>query len=99
MDPILQQAVFFGLQFLSIFSELLFFSIFAWVMFSWLIMFGITTPDNRFYNYLGQLVYPILKPFRWARIGMLDLSPLMALAVLGYLVLPVLEAALVSLQG
>ena len=35
--------------------------------------------------WLDALVNPILKPFRWARMGMLDFSPVVALIALQFL--------------
>jgi uncharacterized protein YggT (Ycf19 family) len=81
-NEIVQQLVYFLLNFGIILSTLLFYSIFAWVIASWLIMFGIITPMNRGFSFLTQLVMPILKPFRWAKIGMIDLSPICAILVL-----------------
>ena len=82
MDALLQQLIFFGLNFFTILAGLLFYAIFGWVICSWLIMFGIMTPSNRAYGFLGQMVQPVLAPFRWAKIGMIDLSPIMAILVL-----------------
>lgn len=77
-----QQLVYFLLNFGIILSTLLFYSIFAWVVASWLIMFGIIGPSNKGFAFLTQLVMPILKPFRWAKIGMIDLSPIVAILLL-----------------
>ena len=48
----------------------------------WLIMFGIINQGNRVLQFLSQIVAPILKPFQWARIGMIDLSPIVVILLL-----------------
>jgi len=70
-NEIVQQLAFFALNFALILSTLLFYAIFGWVIANWLIMFGILSPMNRAFQFLTQLVMPLLKPFRWARIGMI----------------------------
>jgi len=77
-----QQLIYFLLNFGIILSSLLFYSIFAWVIATWLIMFGIISPTNKGFAFLTQLVMPILRPFRWARIGAIDLAPIAAIFVL-----------------
>jgi len=81
-NEIVQQLVYFALNFALILSTLLFYAIFAWVIASWFIMFGIITPVNRGFAFLTQIVAPLLKPFRWAKIGMIDLSPIAAILAL-----------------
>lgn len=97
-NPVVNQAVFFTLNFASILVSLLFYAIFAWVIASWLIMFGIIQPHNRGFQLLTQMVQPVLKPFRWARIGMMDLSPIVAILALD-LALTVLHNGLQQLVG
>jgi uncharacterized protein YggT (Ycf19 family) len=81
-NEIVQQLAYFALNFALILSTLLFYAIFAWVISSWLIMFGIIGQSNKGFVFLSQLVVPILKPFRWARIGMIDLAPIAAIFAL-----------------
>lgn len=81
-NEIVQQLIYFLLNFGIILSTLLYYSIFAWVIATWLIMFGIIGPTNKVFGFLTQLVMPILKPFRWARIGAIDLAPIAAILVL-----------------
>ena len=81
-NEIVQQLVYFALNFALILSTLLFYAIFAWVIASWFIMFGIITPVNRGFAFLTQIVAALLRPFRWAKIGMIDLSPIAAIYVL-----------------
>ncbi len=85
-NPIVYKLIYFLLNFSAIFFQLLFFSILGWVICSWLVLFGILGPGNKFFQTLGQIVEPVLRPFRWARIGMLDLSPIVAILVLDFLV-------------
>lgn len=81
-NELVQQLAFFLINFVLILSTLIFYAIFAWVIASWFIMFGIINPANQLIGFLNQLVMPILKPFRWARIGMIDLSPIVAILAL-----------------
>lgn len=97
-NPIVYQAAFFGLNFASILTSLLFYAIFGWVIANWLIMFGILRPTNKVLNLLTQLVMPVLRPFRWARIGMIDLSPIVAIFALD-LLMTVLRSGLEQLMG
>jgi len=98
MDPLLQQLLFFGLNFLIILAQLLFYAIFFWVITMWLVMFGILDTRNRLVGFLSQLVQPILRPFSWAKIGMIDLSPIVAILLLD-LAIGVLRNGLVQLVG
>lgn len=81
-NEIVQQLAYFALNFALILSTLLFYAIFGWVIASWLIMFGIIGPMNKGFVFLTQLVKPIIKPFRWAKIGMIDLAPIAAIFAL-----------------
>jgi len=67
----------FLITFLSILTNLLFWAIFINVMLSWFAQ-GRTGLGVM----LDQIVRPILKPFRWARIGSMDFSPIVALIVI-----------------
>ncbi len=81
-NELISQLAFFAINFVLILSTLIFYAIFGWVIANWLIMFGIISPMNRGFAFLTQLVMPILKPFRWAKIGMIDLSPIVAILAL-----------------
>lgn len=86
MSEILQPLVYFGLYFLRIFFELVYYSILAWVILSWIMIFGGIKPSNRFWQFFSRIVEPVLKPFRWARLGALDLSPIVAILALSFIV-------------
>ncbi len=86
MPELTQNFVHFGLYFLTIFFELVYWSILAWVILSWVMLFGGIKPGNSFFQFFSNIVEPILKPFRWARLGGLDLSPIVAIVALSYLV-------------
>lgn len=81
-NELVGQLVFFLIYFVLILSNLLFYAIFGWVIASWFIIFGIISPANPVIGFLSQIVMPILKPFRWARIGMIDLAPIVAILAL-----------------
>lgn len=74
----------YGITFLTYFIQLCYWSLIIWVLSSWLILFGVISHDSPIFRIMTQVVQPILKPFAWARIGMLDLSPLVAIVVLSY---------------
>jgi uncharacterized protein YggT (Ycf19 family) len=95
-NELMQQLVFFVINFILILSTLLFYAIFVWVIANWLIMFGILGPMNKGFAFLTQLVMPLLKPFRWVRIGMIDLSPIVAILALD-LAMSVMRNALTQL--
>ncbi len=75
----------FSYKFFEIFLNLTFWALIIWVIISWLIMFRVMRPDNPGYHFFAQIVRPILLPFRWARIGMLDLSVLAAMLTIDFL--------------
>lgn len=60
--------------------------IIVWVVASWLILFGIMSPSSSLWRALTNSVDPLVRPFRWARIGMIDLSPIVAILALGFLI-------------
>ena len=70
----------FTSYFITIFIKLLYWAIFIWVLMSWF-----SAGKTPLGELLESIVLPILKPFKWARIGMFDLSPILALLVLGFL--------------
>jgi len=59
---------------------LLYCAILIHVILSWF-----AASKSAFGEMVSQIVQPILAPFRWARIGMLDLSPFIALLSLDFL--------------
>jgi len=65
------------ITFISVLLKLCFWAIFIHVLMSWF-----ASGRTQFGEILDQIVQPILHPFRWARIGMLDLSPIVALIAL-----------------
>lgn len=69
----------YTVYFISILSQLLFWCIFIWVIMSWF-----SARDSNFAQILGQVVEPVIKPFSWAKIGMIDLSPIVAMLVIDY---------------
>ena len=69
----------FTILFLQFFIQLMY-----WIMMIYIIMSWFIRRPNAFWNMLGGIVRPIIKPFRWARLGMLDFSPLVALLVLDF---------------
>lgn len=70
----------FLVSFVSILFNLLFWAVFISVMLSWF-----SRGRTQLGVWLEQIVRPVLAPFRWARIGMLDFSPIVALLVLDFL--------------
>lgn len=64
----------FGIIFLRVLFNLIYASIFAYILLSWFMK-----RSNPIMRTLTQVVTPILAPFRWARLGMLDFSPIVAL--------------------
>jgi len=73
------QLINFVILFISIFLKLCYWAIFAHVLMSWL-----ARGRTKFGVILDDIVRPILYPFRWVRIGMIDLSPIAALLALDY---------------
>jgi YggT family protein len=70
--------------FLILFTKVLF-ELLWWAIFIYVIMSWVGGQNSNFGQTLRQIVQPILKPFRMARIGMLDFSPIVALLALGFL--------------
>ena len=58
----------------------------VWVIASWLVLFQIISPLGWVYQNLTRSIQPVIKPFRFARIGMFDLSPIVAIIVLNLLI-------------
>lgn len=72
------------ITFIDIFSSLIVYALIAHVLLSWF-----ATGRTEFGVLLDRIVRPILRPFRWARIGMMDLSIIVAILVidgLGFIV-------------
>lgn len=73
--------------------------IFYWVLMAHIISSWIFFRPNQFTLFLKQIVDPVLFPFRWARIGMIDFSPIVALLAIeffGTLLLAYLRTFLVT---
>jgi len=68
------------ISFVGILFNLLFWAVFISVMLSWF-----SRGRTQLGVWLEQVVRPILAPFRWAHIGMIDFSPILALVVLDFL--------------
>ena len=70
-------------QLLSALITLLYFALFGRVILDWLIVAGIMRYDNPLRYALIRITEPILAPIRrYARIGMIDLSPMVAIIIL-----------------
>ncbi|PID70703.1 hypothetical protein CSB37_01300 [bacterium DOLZORAL124_38_8] len=69
----------FGFKVLQILINLLTYALFFHIILSWLSQ-GRTTLGM----YLEAIVQPLLRPFRWARIGMFDFSVLIVYLILQY---------------
>jgi len=71
----------FGLVFLSVFFSILYWSIVLKIIVSWLLFLGLNI-----FRKIDDMVDPVttllFKPFRWARMGMFDFSPIFALICL-----------------
>jgi uncharacterized protein YggT (Ycf19 family) len=63
-----------AILFIDFFSEILYWAIFAHILMSW-----ISRRKTIFTVWLNQIVTPLLIPFKWARIGMIDFAPMAAL--------------------
>lgn len=74
----------FIITFIQHVISIMYWVLLIWVVLSWLVMFRVMAPDNPGFYLFSQMAYPVLKPFRWARIGMLDLSPIVAILVLDF---------------
>jgi uncharacterized protein YggT (Ycf19 family) len=57
----------------------LFYALFFWVIMSWF-----TQTPSGFGIILNKIVEPIVYLFRWAKIGMFDFSPIIAIMVINY---------------
>ena len=69
----------FVIKFLQIVIQLLQYALFFHIILSWF-----AQGRSKFGGYLEQIVQPMLAPFRWARIGMFDLSVIIVYLLLGY---------------
>jgi len=67
----------FLISFVSILSQLLFWAVFISVVLSWF-----SEKRSKLGMMLDQIVVPLLRPFRWARIGMFDFSPILLIILL-----------------
>ena len=80
----------FLMTFIHVCNEL-----FQWLILIHVILSWVAYGQTYFGELLNQMINPILKPFRWARIGRLDFSPIVALVLVRYisyeLLIPFLE--------
>ena len=85
----------FVVQFVSLLANVLNIAIFGRVILSWLNV-GPSRPFYPIANILIQITEPILAPIRKVlpRFGMLDLSPMVALILLNFVVLPIVRRIL-----
>ncbi len=86
MQDLLQPTIIIFIYFITIFVKLFFYVLIAWIICSYLILFGAMARENKLNLFLESMVAPVLKPFRWARIGPIDLSPIVAMWVLLFIV-------------
>ncbi len=68
------------IEFIHIATTVLYYVIFLWVIMSWL-----THTRTRLGHLLDDIVYPLVRPFWWARLGGLDLSPIVVLFLLRFI--------------
>jgi uncharacterized protein YggT (Ycf19 family) len=73
------QVILFGIYFITLLAKLLTWAIFIHIILSWFAQRG-----NALTNWLNQVVTPVLRPFRFARIGMMDFSPVVAFLVIDF---------------
>lgn len=69
----------FIVRFIQIFTEMLTWALFVYVLMSWF-----SRKRTPFSAWLEKIVKPIIKPFRWARVGMLDFSLIVAFLIIQY---------------
>ena len=85
-------------------SGILVFLIFAWVVMSWLVSFGIMNLRNplvaQIYNAVNRLLAPIMAPFQRLipPIGGMDLSPIVVLLLLQWLSSSLIPRVIMSLS-
>jgi YggT family protein len=96
--------VFLLIRLLIVILELVVWVIIAQVIASWLVAFGVVNTRNRAVNMiidmLDRVTAPILRPIRriLPPFGGLDLSPLVLLLAIDYLLIPILQHFLYSGQ-
>ncbi len=75
-----EQLIRFLIFFIAIFAALYRYAIFAYILLSWF-------PQSflKFRVILAQIVEPVIKPFRFARIGNLSFSAILAFLAIDYL--------------
>jgi uncharacterized protein YggT (Ycf19 family) len=74
-----EQLLHFFILFITIFSRFLYWAIFLYILMSW-----VSSKKTPFIMWLQKLVVPIINPFRFARLGMLDFSPVVALLMIEF---------------
>jgi len=89
------------LNFLVQVIQVYIFIVLASVIFSWLVAFGVVNPYNptvrSIYQAINSLTEPALRPIRRALpdLGAVDISPIVLLLVLMYLVVPIITQFLI----
>lgn len=92
------------LHFIDLVLGIALFVIFAYVIVSWLITFGIVNTSNQFVAIIVRALYglidPLLAPIRrfMPHLGGIDLSPLILLLVIYFIRLVILYPAVASLS-
>ena len=61
----------------------IYYALIAWVILSWVTL--IFNKHFAFNNILNDIINPLLKPFKWARIGMIDLSLIVLIYAISFL--------------
>lgn len=75
-----KEVIGFSIYFISIFVALYKYAIFAYILLSWF-----PAGWTKFRRILARIVEPILTPFKWAKIGNLSFSAIIAFIVIEYL--------------
>lgn len=70
----------FGIYFIRILSRVL-----QWCMFIWIILGWFSAQKNNLGIMLDQIILPLLRPFAWARIGMISLAPIIVFLLINAL--------------
>ena len=73
------QLILFSISFVTILAELLTWAIFIHIILSWFVR-----KRTPIIDFLNQIVTPVLNPFRFARIGMMDFSPIIAFLAIDF---------------
>ena len=77
MTDLVPHIISFIIEFIAILSRLLYYCVLVHILISWF-----ASGRTALGMWLVAIVEPLLAPFRWARIGVLDLSPIILLLLL-----------------